>query len=448
MTLSTTNVTVPTPPADHCPLAVVMPTRNQAAYLQSAVESVFAQDIPGLRLFVQDGASIDGTPALLAELAQRHPGLHWVSAADAGPADALNRAFARALAQTDATVLGWLNSDDLYTPGAAARALAHLAAHPQHALVYGEAEHIDAAGQAIGPYPTAAPNAAAWADGCPICQPSVFLRRTLVQALVSDGQGPLDTTLKTAFDYELWLRVRARFPGAMGHLPAMQARSRLHDQGLTLRLRETVAMEGMAVVARHLGRAPAHWLLTFAEELLRSTPEPLAPPPLEHLLALAGRAQAWLGPDEAATLRQRLQDHAGLRAAAAGARADLYPDGWTPARLTLRLRRPAGAAAALMLSGRHASPGTLQLQAWCLPRQRTGELQDLGAAPLARFTTVRAEPWRWRIDLPGLALGESATVHVVRQPDFVPARDTPGSTDERALGFLLDRLAWVPATWP
>jgi hypothetical protein len=422
-----------------------MPTRNQAAYLASAVDSVFAQAIPGLQLFVQDGASTDGTPALLAELARRHPGLQWVTEPDAGPADALNRAFARALAQSDAPVLGWLNSDDLYTPGAAARALAHLAAHPQHALVYGEAEHIDAAGQLIGPYPTATPDTAAWADGCPVCQPSVFLRRELVQALVNDGDGPLDTTLKTAFDYELWLRVRARFPDAMGYLPAVQARSRLHEQGITLRLRETVAMEGMDVVARHLGSAPAHWLLTFADELLHSMPEPLAPPPLEHLLALAGRAQAWLGPGQAAALRRQLQDHAGLRVAAAGAHADVYPDGWAPARLTLRLRRPAGASAALLLSGRHASPGTLQLQAWRLPQHRTGGLQDPVAEAVARLTTSRAEPLRWRIDLPGLAPGDSAIVHVVRQPDFVPARDTPGSTDERGLGFLLDRLAWVPA---
>jgi hypothetical protein len=199
------------------------------------------------------------------------------------------------------------------------------------------------------------------------------------------------------------------------------------------------------VVARHLGSAPAHWLLTFAEELLRSCPEPLAPSPQERLLALAGRAQAWLGPGPAAALRRQLQDHAGLRAAAAGAHADVYPDGWTPARMTLRLRRPAGALAALMLSGRHASPGTLQLQAWRVPQHRTDELQDPGAEPMARLMTSRAEPLRWRIDLPGLAPGDSAIVHVVRQPDFVPARDTPGSTDERALGFLLDRLAWVPS---
>lgn len=432
-----------------------MPTRNQAAYLQSAVQSVFAQGLPGLRLFVQDGASTDATPALLAELAARHPGLHWVSEPDAGPADALNRAFARALAQTDAPVLGWLNSDDLYTPGAAARALAHLAAHPQHALVYGEAEHIDAAGRVIGPYPTAVPEAAAWADGCPVCQPSVFLRRALVQALTDDGAGPLDTALKTAFDYELWLRVRARFPGAMGHLPAVQARSRLHDQGITLRLREAVAMEGMQVVARHLGVAPAHWLLTFAEELLRSAPEPNAPAPQARLLALADRARDVLGPDAHAALRQRLAAHAGLRAAAAGAHPAMFEDGWAPALTVLRLRRPAGAAAALVLHGRHESPHPLQLCATLAmsdgtsPRGAPGTASHAGAAGAAGAAVGplwRAErgAFRWRIDLPDLPTDRPATLQLVRAPDFVPARDVPGSDDTRALGFLLDRVEWVP----
>ncbi len=92
-----------------------MPTLNQRAFIADAVRSVFAQDLPGLELVVADGGSCDGTPSLLAELAEQHPGrLRWVSAPDSGPAAAVNRAVALA----EGEVIGWLNSDDCYTLGA------------------------------------------------------------------------------------------------------------------------------------------------------------------------------------------------------------------------------------------------------------------------------------------------------------------------------------------
>ncbi len=183
-----------------------MPTRNHVDFIAQAIASVVAQGIDGLELIVQDGASTDGTQALLAEMAEQHAGLHWLSEPDAGPAEAVNRAIARARAP----VIGWLNSDDLYTPGAIARALDHLGRHPDHVMVYGEGEHIDASGRVIGRYPTRGPQTPleAWADGCHICQPTAFFRREAFDAL-----GGLDTTLRTAFDYDFWLRLLKRYSG-------------------------------------------------------------------------------------------------------------------------------------------------------------------------------------------------------------------------------------------
>ena len=275
-----------TPPAAACPpLSVVMPTLDQAAFLREAVASVLAQGIPGLELVVQDGGSRDGTQAILAELAAAHPGVvHWVSEPDDGPADAVNKALARARG----TIVGWLNSDDLYAPGAAARALQAFADRPEQVMVYGEGEHVDVGGRFIARYPTRGTDTplAAWADGCHICQPTAFFRREVPATI-----GTLDTTLRTAFDYDFWLRLLKACPGRIGFVPEVQARTRLHAGAITLRLRERVALEGVQVIHRHIGPAPAHWLLTHFDELMRELPSGSAEAPGLHMLRLVQRAE-------------------------------------------------------------------------------------------------------------------------------------------------------------
>ena len=53
------------------PVAVVMSTYNGERYLAEQIESVLAQDAPGVRLFVRDDGSTDGTVALLQSYADK-----------------------------------------------------------------------------------------------------------------------------------------------------------------------------------------------------------------------------------------------------------------------------------------------------------------------------------------------------------------------------------------
>ena len=50
-------------------------------------------------------------------------------------------------------VFAWLNSDDTYQPGAITQAIEFLHAHPQAAMVYGDANLIDEQGNVIGRFP-------------------------------------------------------------------------------------------------------------------------------------------------------------------------------------------------------------------------------------------------------------------------------------------------------
>ncbi len=188
---------------------------NQRRFLPEAVESVLGQDGVRLELIVADGGSTDGTQDWLAQRAQEDPRVRWHSQRDGGPAHAINWA----MQQARGTVLGWLNSDDRYTPGALLRAVQALDAMPRALMVYGHGRHVDEFGYALDAYPTKPPGTsiAAFADGCFICQPTVVVRRTFLLL-----NGPLDESLRTAFDFDWWLRAFSRFPGRIGFVDALQ----------------------------------------------------------------------------------------------------------------------------------------------------------------------------------------------------------------------------------
>ena len=183
------------------PVAIVTPSYNTGGHVRAAVESVLAQDYPHVDYVVMDGGSTDDTVDALRGFGPR---LRWVSERDRGQSDAINRGFA----QTRGDVLGWLNSDDTYAPGAVRAAAEFLARHEDVAMVYGEADFIDAAGNVIGPCAHVEPRFSHkrllhYSDF--IVQPAAFFRRGAFEAV-----GGLDPSLNWAMDYDLWLKFAAR----------------------------------------------------------------------------------------------------------------------------------------------------------------------------------------------------------------------------------------------
>ena len=113
-------------------ITIVTPSFNQGQYIEAAIRSVLRQEYPNLEYIILDGGSTDESVSVIERYA---PYLaHWASAADDGPAQAINRGLARATGD----ILGWLNADDLYLPGALWAAAEALARQPDAALVYGE----------------------------------------------------------------------------------------------------------------------------------------------------------------------------------------------------------------------------------------------------------------------------------------------------------------------
>lgn len=288
-------------------VSVVMPSMNQAGFIEAAMESVLGQPYPRVELIVADGGSRDGTLGLLAERQARDPRLRWFSGPDRGPAQALNKA----LRQARGTIIGWLNSDDLYTPGAIPRAVSALESHGDWLMVYGHGLHIDARGVPLDDYPTLLPTTpVSWfANGCFICQPTVFFRRTLFLLL-----GGLDEELMVAFDFEYWLRAFRFVPQRIGFVDVLQAESRLHQDCITRKLRRNVTLESMKVLARHLGQAPGLWLRTYLEEVLAMHAQGVGVNGLrQDLLATVQEAAPWMDPDQVRKLLVFVQQDPRIR---------------------------------------------------------------------------------------------------------------------------------------
>jgi len=410
-------------------VSVLMPSFNQGGFIEAAARSVLGQDYGPLELVVADGGSTDDTlrrlEGLLGEFGTR---LRWISEPDSGPAQAVNKALRLARGG----IIGWLNSDDLYAPGAVAVAARHLAANPDTAMVYGEAAHIDARGLSLGRYPTRPPSASlqAFQDGCFICQPTVFLRRE-----VFDEVGPLDESLATAFDFELWLRIFRRLPGRVAHLDRVQAFSRLHPDCITQKSRRAVAVEGVRVLARHVGKPRPRWLLTYLEELYDRYPFGGGPADLRaHMAALAGELADCFDGAARQALAAALAEDARLRLALPGAFADVYADGWAGQVLALRFAGVAGAGLSARLRGRHAWPAHAPLA--LAIKTSWGEER--------RVRIEAAGPFELAIPFPDAAVGDNFLVLIESGDTFVPKAANPESADGRRLAFKVEAFSIEP----
>ncbi len=89
-------------------LTIITVCYNSSQYIRSSIESVLSQSYIDIEYIIIDGASTDGTLAIINEYADRIA--HIISEPDKGIYDAMNKGIA--LATGD--VIGILNSDDFY----------------------------------------------------------------------------------------------------------------------------------------------------------------------------------------------------------------------------------------------------------------------------------------------------------------------------------------------
>jgi len=185
--------------------SIVMPSYNQGPLIERSLLSVINQDYPNVELIVMDGGSSDGTQAVLKKYAADIA--LWRSERDGGQSDALNKGFKHVTGQ----ICGWLNSDDIYCPGAFEFVAGIFRNRPEVQVVYGDWYTLDL-GDRISAHYFGLPYSRGQliTEGVFCNAQAMFWRRELHERF-----GEFDVRLHYTMDYDLILRL-TRLTGRKG----------------------------------------------------------------------------------------------------------------------------------------------------------------------------------------------------------------------------------------
>lgn len=216
-------------------VSIITPSYNQAAYLEQTIRSVLGQDYLNIQYLISDGGSTDGSREIIQRYAPRLS--WWVSEPDRGQADAINKGFAHA----DGEIIAWLNSDDVYAPGAVAHAVQTFESLPRAGLVYGRAVSITPAGRPLNDLAFDHWDVHDLAAFNILTQPAVFIRRE-----TWERAGGLDASYHCLLDHHLWLRIAAQ--SEMVAVPEVWAFARHHPAAKNVAQAEKFGQEAFRVL--------------------------------------------------------------------------------------------------------------------------------------------------------------------------------------------------------
>lgn len=91
-------------------ISIVTPSFNQGKYIEETILSIITQNYPNLEYIIIDGGSTDNTLEVIKKYDQYIT--YWVSEADEGQADAINKGINKCTGE----IFNWVNSDDYLQP--------------------------------------------------------------------------------------------------------------------------------------------------------------------------------------------------------------------------------------------------------------------------------------------------------------------------------------------
>lgn len=204
-----------------------MPAYGRPLYLKEAIESVMAQSLESWRLWISDDGPGGGPVEEAVSPYLEDPRVHYLATgARLGPA----RNSTNLIRCGDAPYVHMLHDDDLLEEGFLERHVEFLEAHPECGMVFSSFAEIDAAGLEIArPKLPIRPGVYEVDDFLPlmlhhnlISTDNVVVRRGAYQAVGN----AFDASYPAIYDYEMWLRLAARYP--VGYLAVHDSWWRRH----------------------------------------------------------------------------------------------------------------------------------------------------------------------------------------------------------------------------
>ena len=113
-------------------ISIVTPSFNQGRFLEETILSVLNQRYPNLEYIVIDGGSTDESVDIIRRYENRLA--YWISERDNGQVPAINKG----LEQATGDIFAFINSDDVYLPGAFAAVAEYFENYPECEWVCGD----------------------------------------------------------------------------------------------------------------------------------------------------------------------------------------------------------------------------------------------------------------------------------------------------------------------
>ena len=202
-------------------VSVIIPTYNRAACLKEAIESVLNQTYKQFELIVVDDGSTDATGELFLQYGAKLLVLH---AGHGGPSAARNCGIAAARGD----YITFLDSDDVWLPDKLRAQMLFFQDHPEARVCQTEEIWIRN-GVRVNPMKKHKKYSGWIFEQClPLC--IVSPSSVMIERSVFDRVGLFDETFLACEDYDLWLRIAARYPIYLIETPLIIKRGGHVDQ--------------------------------------------------------------------------------------------------------------------------------------------------------------------------------------------------------------------------
>ncbi len=207
--------------------SAIIPTYNRAALVGRAIRSAVEQVLPSdgeVEVIVVDDESTDATPAVAAEFGSR---ITYLRQANRREGAARNTGAARAAGR----YFAFLDSDDYWLPGKLAADQARFDQADRPALVYSRGRNVDACDRVIGERRLSTPQGDVfWHLAREAFMPMSTVA-VAADAFRACGGFVEDRDLSGTADWELWMRLAARWP--VGFVPQTATCIRVHQRNMS-----------------------------------------------------------------------------------------------------------------------------------------------------------------------------------------------------------------------
>lgn len=244
-------------------VSAVIPTRNRSAQLKDAIDSVLRQSLPVREVIVVDDGSTDETGQILASYGDR---IRAISQPQGGASAARNRGFREARGEW----IAFLDDDDVWLETKNAKQMALAQNNPSLGLIYcGDIVMDERLRKVLKERPAIAANRGDVFERL-VASNFIFTSGVIAKREAINQAGHMDVQLRWAHDWDLWLKIVARY--TVDVIPEPLVLYRLAADGLTYEIRATERIKEMETVVKRacdLREVPGSVMRTARYELDR-----------------------------------------------------------------------------------------------------------------------------------------------------------------------------------